>query len=336
MSVRLEWSFVFVWLNVDPVPLKQIYVDTSLILEALEHWFPASDGYGTIYPNPGPWATDDHSYRPLVRGFASYWTDRPLFRVTTGLIPGRVWRTRFGHDRSNLIGHRLDADKLEGKLVQNLSGLDLHLSVLEPLFSSNNRQWIFDGPTPSAADISLYYQLDWAEKISRGEGVEDLTGGGTSDSVGGEGIADVFNAERYPGLTAWFDRVRRFFADGNTQETRVAKGDARGARDVVARIAASKFPDVVPLIPTPARPNRALDGRNGLAPGSPVSVAPDDTGRDSPTRGTLVAVTPEEVVITPDDDGVESRTRLYPNVGKVRIHFPRTGFVVRPVGRARL
>jgi hypothetical protein len=81
--------------------------------------------------------------RAIIRGFASYWTDvsarissrlnsisheqRPFFRVTTGLIPSSVWRTHFGIDRSGLIGHKLDPNKLEAKIPRNLSSLDLHL-----------------------------------------------------------------------------------------------------------------------------------------------------------------------------------------------------------------
>lgn len=47
----------------------QLYCDTSLIIEALEDVF--SDGYETVYPA----TRDGRSYRTLMRGFASYWTD---------------------------------------------------------------------------------------------------------------------------------------------------------------------------------------------------------------------------------------------------------------------
>ncbi|KIX07760.1 uncharacterized protein Z518_02414 [Rhinocladiella mackenziei CBS 650.93] len=308
---------------------REIYIDTSLILETLEHQFPPSKGYGTIYPSPTPSTTN--RCRPLIRGFASYWTDRPLFRVTTGLIPSSVWRTRFGIDRANLIGHKLDPDKLERKVPQNLSGLDLHLSLLEPLFSpgSEERKWIFDAPTPSAADIALWYQLDWGEKISRGEGTEDLTGGGTSDRPG-EGMEAVFNGQRYPGLTAWFERVKTFFDGLPRMETRVEREDKGGIRNLLDRLKLTRLLEQTPLLPTPARPHTSLDMRNGLVPGAEVGVAPDDTGRDSPTVGTLVAVTPEEVVITPRDNGQDT------SLGELRIHFPRIGFVARPIERARL
>ncbi|KAI1609404.1 hypothetical protein EDD37DRAFT_160381 [Exophiala viscosa] len=301
---------------------RDIYIDTSLILEALEHHFPPSRGYGTLYPSPSD------TVRPLVRGFASYWTDRPLFRVMTGLIPSTVWRTHFGTDRANLIGHKLDADKLERKVPQNLAGLDLQLSLLEPLFASR-RQWVFDGASPSAADLALWYQLDWGEKISRGEGIEDLTGGGTRDGYG-EGIDSVFNGERYPGLTAWFGQFKEYIEGLSSTETRFERGDDTGIAQVLDKVQSAALRKDVVLLPTLAGPHGSLDKRNGLVAGVLVSVAPDDTGQGSPTVGTLVAITPEEVVISPAKIGDG------PRVGDVRIHFPRIGFVVRPVGTAKL
>jgi len=305
---------------------REIYIDTSLILEALEHSFPPSEGYGSLYPGPTT------TYRPLIRGFASYWTDRPLFRVTTGLIPASVWRTHFGTDRANLIGHKLDAEKLERKVPQNLSGLDLQLSLLEPLFTASGKKWIFDGESPSAADIALWYQLDWGEKISRGQGIENLTGGGTADGDG-EGLGSVWGKERYPGVVAWFERVKEYFEQLPSTETRIEKEDEGGIAGTMDRLkTVSIVEDEIPLIPTPAGPHPSLDRRNGLVAGAEVSVAPDDTGRDSPTIGTLLAITPEEVVIRPKTIGDG------PKVGPVKVHFPRVGFVVRPVtrGTARL
>jgi len=50
----------------------------------------------------------------------------------------------------------------------------------------------------------------------------------------------------------------------------------------------------------------------------------------SPTIGSLVALTPEEIVIKPQrlEDATSSID--------VRIHFPRLGFVVRPVKSQKL
>lgn len=125
-----------------------MYCDTSIIIEALEYHF--EDGHQSLYSK----TADGRDYRPLIRGFASYWTDvcarprapkrlkevtddkqRALFRVTTGLIPPSVWRTTFGADRANLIGHKLDAEKLGAKVSRNKSNLDLQLvSILLAYF----------------------------------------------------------------------------------------------------------------------------------------------------------------------------------------------------------
>jgi len=59
---------------------------------------------------------------------------------------------------------------------------------------------------------------------------------------------------------------------------------------------------------------------SGIKDGTPVTVTPDDTGRD-PVAGTLVAASDQEVVIRRTDDGV----------GDVHLHFPRAGYDVVPV-----
>jgi len=53
---------------------KNIYCDTSLIIEALEHFFPAKQGWGTIYPPILGWDYRGLA-RGLARGFASFWID---------------------------------------------------------------------------------------------------------------------------------------------------------------------------------------------------------------------------------------------------------------------
>ena len=49
----------------------------------------------------------------------------------------------------------------------------------------------------------------------------------------------------------------------------------------------------------------------------------------SPTLGTLIALTTEEIVIEPHKLGVKEPIN-------VRIHFPRLGFVVRPLRKEKL
>jgi hypothetical protein len=50
-------------------PFPQVYCDTSLIIEVLEHTF--SKDHPSIYPL----AADGKTNRALIRGFSSFWTD---------------------------------------------------------------------------------------------------------------------------------------------------------------------------------------------------------------------------------------------------------------------
>ena len=250
---------------------RDLYCDTSIIIEALEHFFPESEGYQTLYPN----AADGRNYRAMIRGFASYWTDRPLFRVTTGLMPPSIWRTSFGRDREGLIGHRIDPDKLEKKLPENLSKLDMQLSMLEPLFDNGNEGFIFSTPSPSLADISLYYQLEWGRDIAAGRSSHHITAGETNNAEL-EGVAPVFNAQRYPGVYTWFKTMKSYLDNlPSTEETGEDFEEVlKQMRDSPALGKKSL------LLPTPRSAHADLDAKVGLSEGTQVSIAPDDTGRD--------------------------------------------------------
>lgn len=302
---------------------KEIIIDTSLIVEWL-HSHPALQSYRQQRDSKHEIHHDARS-RVLARLLSSHYTDRPLFRLTTGLIPSVVWKTHFGIDRAELIGHKLDADKLEKKVPKNLAGIDTYLSILEPMFSDCG--WVLGGQEPSTADIALYYQLDWGEKISRGEGVENLTGGGTSDGFG-EGMKLVFDKQRYPNVLAWFERFGSHIHKLSDTETRIERKDTTAVEAVMQNLNAAEAGHVV-LMATPQSKIASLEERIGLKLGSRVSVAPDDTGRDDPTTGTLVASSPEEVVIVPEHN-------LNAKVSGVRLHFPRVGFVVTPIRSTKL
>lgn len=308
---------------------REIYCDTSLIIEALEHYFPsqsptcytstASGNYRTVYPQANVSGWD---YRPLARGFASFWADKPLFRTTTGLIPHTVWESQFGVDRAQLIGHKLDSEKLKAKVPQNLAAFDLHLSLLEPLFKTKRfeRDWIFPTDSPSLADVSLYYQIKWGVDIASGRGIYNLTGGGTKDTSE-EVTKDVWNEQRYPGLWHWFHQFEKYINSLPDLEVVVKEGD-HAWKQALEETELWKNDNV--MVPAAATSHEQFDSQRGFRPGVMVSVVPDDTGRGDPTAGQLVRMGVEEVVIEP-----ETRGEL-----QVRVHFPRLGFIVRKSNRA--
>ena len=213
----------------------------------------------------------------MIRGFASYWTDRPLFRVACGLMPASIWRSAFGRDREGLIGHPIDADKLEKKIPENLSKLDMHLSMLEPMFDNDDEgSWMFSTSTPSAADLSLFYELKWGSEIASGKMTEGITQGETRDGEL-EGAKSVFNAQRYPRLFAWYRMMERYFENLPDVET---KAQAEFGDVVKAMKEAPALGKKSLLLPTPRSTVPELDAKCGLTEGALISVAPDDTGKD--------------------------------------------------------
>lgn len=242
-----------------------VYCDTAVILEALEQFFPDRPSF---YPKD----RDGRNNRALIRGFASYWTDRPFFRITTGLIPAVVWTTSFGVDRAELIGHKLDAEKLAKKTPQNLSSLDLQLSLLEPQFAESEKSWVFATDNPSLADIALWYQLKWGIDIAAGKGIYNLTGGGIADQFK-DSTSLVFNEKRYPYLWRWFNSF-----ENHMEGLPIMQKDC--SEDEAVIILKEYNGKMMDLLTTPAPPHWDLDGQNGLVPGVKVSIAPDDTGRN--------------------------------------------------------
>jgi len=240
-------------------------------------------------------------------------TQKPLFRTTTGFIPPSVWSSNFGKDRAQLIGHPIQPKKLQAKIPDNLSLLDMHLSMLEPMFTSGT--WAMPTQTPSLADLSLYYQLRWGMDIGAGRGIGDLSGGGARDTDE-DVVGQVFNGERYPGLMRWFGAFEAYVEGLTDTQVTVKEGDMRW-KEALRRTPLLEDEEL--LVPTAVAPHEALDARRGMIPGVGVSVVPDDTGRGNPTKGTLVKMGSEELVIKPDE-----KAEL-----DVRIHFPRLGFIVK-------
>lgn len=152
--------------------------------------------------------------------------------------------------------------------------------MLEPLFQDSSSNWIFSTPTSSLADIALYNQLNWGFDIAKGRGIEDLTGGGTKDTDT-EGAARIFNEGRYPGLHRWFYGFRDFIDSLPSTETlATTPGEVS---QVLEQLRTSRLEDNLKgpeLLPTPNPSHEELDKQIGLVPGTKVSVAPDDTGRD--------------------------------------------------------
>ena len=111
------------------------------------------------------------------------------------------------------------------------------------------------------------------------------------------GAGDVF--DEFPALLAWGERIR---AMGHGQRRDMTAEEA-------LQIAKASAPSTA----------RCADARepNGIAPGTPVAVLPDDYGFD-PVRGEVIASSAHEIVVRRSDA----------SLGDIDVHFPRIGFRV--------
>jgi hypothetical protein len=192
----------------------------------------------------------------------------------------------------------------------------MHLAMLEPTFKTG--KWAIPTLTPSLADISLYYQLRWGVDMAAGRGIHNLSGGGTQDTEDDGQVRRVFNEQRYPGLWRWFHAFEAYI-DGLPDLQRT--NPEVWLEEVKTAPVLSEEQLLVPTVV-----EGTIDLQRDLVPGVSVSVAPDDTGRNNPTVGTLVKIGVEEVVIKPYEKAEVD----------VRVHFPRLGFVIKVVDGAKL
>ncbi|EKG22546.1 hypothetical protein MPH_00119 [Macrophomina phaseolina MS6] len=222
---------------------RDLYVDTTLITEALESRF--AHRTRTLFPADERGRTRRADQRLWTRFFA----DAPLFRTMTGVVPPRVWRSHFGADRGQLVGHALDAGKLAAKVPRNIAQLDSWLSVLEEQVRAEEgggggegraeppSPWLRGTARPALADLALYAQLDWGLGIAVGAGVGDLTAGAAVDGCAApdvlrsssfdpaspaereaagenararEWLSGVWTPSRYPALWRWFHAFRAY------------------------------------------------------------------------------------------------------------------------------
>ena len=112
-------------------------------------------------------------------------------------------------------------------------------------------------------------------------------------------LAEQPRFKRFPKVNAWLDRLQAYVQGNNTQIS----------ADQALEQARAASPRALPE----STQDESLIGKT-------VSVAPDDYGR-IPVEGTLVASTDERWIVARDEDAV----------GRVHVHLPRQGFVIRAV-----
>lgn len=209
------------------------------------------------------------------------WADRLFFGVTVPVIFGE-------------LGDKVDPAFVADR--EKLSGRPFDTAAMKAAAGPMRQQWraqaawidaaladrdFLDGDAPGLTDISAYMNVWFLA--------------GALPKVGAELMAGLDR------LTAWAGRIQS-----------IGHGDRR---EITGAEALAIARDAEPAEGPEHDPSDPL----GLSPGASVLVSADDYGRD-PIAGTLVAATPQSIVIARQAEGL----------GRINVHFPRAGYVVRP------
>jgi glutathione S-transferase len=224
---------------------NDVYCNTSLIASALERRFPASNGYGTLFParqNANP-------DTGMIKAFSQFYADQTLFNFASSTLPWEKLPSKLVNDRSALRGVELNPQYLAALRPHSISTLSSHLALLEEQLS-DGRDWLFDTTSPSLADVSVHFVYLWIKPFRT--------------------IENLFDPKKVPNTLQWMDRLSQFIERKKTTVSHtILKGD-----EAARVIASSQFEpyDVVGFDEVEAK-------RLGLRFGSVVGVSPTDTGK---------------------------------------------------------
>ncbi|KAJ7047401.1 hypothetical protein C8F04DRAFT_5818 [Mycena alexandri] len=244
---------------------NDIYCDTSLIASVLERRFPASQGYGTIFPNKKGGGADTG----LIKVFDKHYVDAVLFPLGVNLCPFDKLPPAFVADRATIIGSAfVETVKAGHGRGKALSALSTHLSLVEEQLS-DGREWLFDTELPSLADASVHFMFSWIKGLPDTEA--------------------LFDVSKFPQLAEWHSRMTGYIERLKSNQPPVSN---LTGEDAAARIVAASFEpyNVVSF-------DECEGTRLGLKAGDKVSVGADEIGKNFRTAGTLVAINREEFVI---------------------------------------
>lgn len=211
------------------------------------------------------------------------WADRLFFQPSVAVIFGE-------------LGAHVPQAFIEDR--EKLSGRPFDIAAMKAVAAPMQAQWrahaawiesalaqsdYLGGAAPTLADAAAYMNIWFA---------------GGAVPVIADRLLDGMSR-----LTAWRAKIA---ALGHSARSEMSAADA------LALAQSSE-----PVAFTAHDPNDPLR----VAPGAPISVMPDDYGRD-PVAGALIAANAERIVIARDDD----------RLGRLHVHFPRAGYLAFPAG----
>lgn len=253
-------------------PLLQIgadvYCDTSLIADVLEHLQPEPSLYPVLHKGMARvlaqwgdttlfWAAMAYNLSP--KGAAAMFAAQPPGAAETFLMDRKAMQTNMVRIRPG-------------------DGTSAYRSYLRRIASMLDQNFLLT-ETPCLADLAVYHPL-WFTRVVN------------------PSMAGILDAT--PEVLAWMDRIA---AIGHGQMTRMSSTEA---------IEVAKASEPAPIADT------VFQDDHGIPLGARVSIAAESFGNEA-TEGLLVAATRTRYTIERTDA----------RAGKLHVHFPRIGYVLR-------
>ncbi|KAF5321045.1 hypothetical protein D9619_000278 [Psilocybe cf. subviscida] len=280
---------------------NDVYCDTSAITATLERRFPEAQGYGTLFPSiaisgDGENAANSNPKKDtgLIKAFVKYYIEATLVPILAGLITWSGVPEEYLKDRADFRGAPVNIEAATAAAPLRASALSSHLSLVEEQLA-DGREYLFGTTGPSLADSTLQAFFSWARPMRNAN--------------------NVFNSKPFPLTNKWLDRVTLHIG---TLKASHPKPNILSGAAAAAEILSGAH-DPYEIVGFDEREAERLNVKKG----DKVNIAPEDTGRNHPTAGKLVALNREEFVL-------EVQPKVHTD-GVVRVHFPRLGFSVTPM-----
>ena len=284
---------------------RDIYYDTRLILQKLEEIFP--DGsLGATSP----------SEKAVEKLLEIWMVESGIFGRAGLLIPPSMPLVRdpkFAKDRAEYMGKALTRDDVRSMRPEALAEVRDGFEFLETTLLADGRDWILKTETPRLADIegkrggAVTHQVsaDMTLAIWLFHWLLDM-----------EGCLPptVISDREFPKVFDWVSRFRSALSAAKTADTKPTALDGAAA---LTQITGADF--------VKQKVRVEAGDASGLQAGQDVEVWPTDTGSRHHDRGSLVALTRQEVVF-------EVQTKIAGRI--VRVHAPRHGFRITAVSDA--
>ncbi|OCH88279.1 hypothetical protein OBBRIDRAFT_827226 [Obba rivulosa] len=245
---------------------NDVYCDSSLIASILEQRYPASEGYGTIFPKRKGGGSSDPG---VAKVFSTFYMEKIIFPLVSGSLPFHRFAPEFIKDRQSMgMKFEMDAKVAEARYPFTKSALASHLMLLEEQLA-DGREWLLDTETPSLADISAHIIYDWMKRF--------------------KSVRDVYREHKYPRILSWLQRFSEYLGKQDKDNASPFQNiSGQEAADII-QSSVSQDADVVGF-------DDVESGRLQVKRGDIVAITPADNAK-VPTVGTLIALNREETVI---------------------------------------